>query len=93
MAPAVVLYSSSMLSNGLAKVAVEKFEQLFLVKKVNAEVVDLSLEENASRKAETFAASGIRQLPQLHVDGKFIGLWEAVEDLIDAEEIDSILLG
>ena len=51
--------------------------------------VDLSLEP--ARREDMFAASASRLLPQLHVDGKWLGDFDTLSQLQDDGELGALL--
>ncbi len=43
------------------------------------------------RRDEMVAASNTRVLPQLHVDGKYVGDFETLQEMEDAGELGALL--
>lgn len=72
MPKTVILYSSIASGFITTKKYTTMLENLFNAKKVPFEFVDISID--TQRQAEMFAISAVKTLPQVHVDGKYIGV-------------------
>lgn len=73
------------------KADISRVTQVLQAHGVQFEEVDLSLVPE--RRDEMTGVSGSRVLPQLHVDGKYLGDTEAVLELNDEGELVKLLRG
>lgn len=90
--PVVTLYATSCPATLKLKTDINRIKQLLVVKQINHEEVDLSYEPQ--RREQMLADSGgLRLIPQLHVDGKYIGTADEIQELEDWGELSAILAG
>jgi glutaredoxin-related protein len=87
----VVFYMTTTASTLKLKADISRVTQVLQAHGVAFEEVDLSLVPE--RREEMTAVSGSRVLPQLHVDGKYLGDTEAVLELNDEGELLKLLRG
>lgn len=86
----VVLYSTSCASTLKMKTDISRVKQLLHIKKVEYEEIDLATEPQ--RRLEMVAASdGVSSLPQLHLNNKYLGDWDTLQDMEDFGELDTAL--
>lgn len=72
------------------KTDISRVKQLLHIKKVDYEEIDLAMEP--SRRSEMLAASdGVSSLPQLHLNNKYLGDWDTLQDMEDFGELDTAL--
>jgi glutaredoxin-related protein len=87
----IVLFSTSTPTTLRCKTSIRRFNQLLNALGVSYEVCDLACEPE--RRLEMLAASGVSTLPQLHVNGAWVGDMTKVEELNDFGELLPILHG
>lgn len=86
----VVLYSTSCASTLKMKTDISRVKQLLQIKKVDYEEIDLAVEPR--RRSEMLLASdGVSSLPQLHLNNKYLGDWDTLQDMEDFGELDTAL--
>ena len=71
------------------KADIARLTQLLQAHGAAYEEVDLSL--TPERRDEMTAVSGTKLLPQLHVDGKYLGDADAIQELNDEGELVKLL--
>eukprot|EP00824_Muranothrix_gubernata_P015837 TRINITY_DN33097_c0_g1_i1.p1 TRINITY_DN33097_c0_g1~~TRINITY_DN33097_c0_g1_i1.p1 ORF type:complete len:110 (-),score=30.82 TRINITY_DN33097_c0_g1_i1:111-401(-) len=84
------LYTSSYASTIKVEQDCRRAESLLDAKKIVYEKINLAVEPN--RKDEMKAMSGLATLPQVFVDNRFVGGWDKLQELEDAEELDKIFM-
>ncbi|WP_189829049.1 glutaredoxin [Streptomyces subrutilus] len=82
----VVIYTSS--ATGLLKVKKDQTSLKFLLDKKKVPYTEEDVASNISARAEMKAGSGKTDLPQLFVDGRFIGTYDEVVDLEEVGELN-----
>ncbi|KAL6771805.1 hypothetical protein ACKKBG_A27870 [Auxenochlorella protothecoides x Auxenochlorella symbiontica] len=88
----VVLYSTTSAATLKVKTDITKIRHILDAKKVPYEEVDLA--STPERRASMLAGSeGLLALPQLHVDGRLVGVADSVQELEDWGELDALLRG
>jgi len=55
------------------------------------QIVFVDLDENAAQKTDMVKSSGSRVLPQMHVNGKFLGLYSDIQDMEDTGALNGVL--
>ncbi|KAL6041781.1 Glutaredoxin [Balamuthia mandrillaris] len=86
----VELYSTSATSLLKTKKAIQSIRYLLDAKRINFEEYDVSMD--AMRREEMQDKSGDSALPQLFINGKYVGGWEEVEMLNEQGTLDELLL-
>ncbi|KAL3161337.1 hypothetical protein ABBQ32_010235 [Trebouxia sp. C0010 RCD-2024] len=72
------------------KTDISRVKQLLQIKKVEYEEIDLAVEPR--RRSEMLVASdGVSSLPQLHLNNKYLGDWDTLQDMEDFGELDTAL--
>eukprot|EP00891_Asterochloris_glomerata_P008694 jgi/Astpho2/8694/Aster-x0818 len=90
MAPRIVLFSTSSAHTLKIKADISRLKHILDVKKIQYEEVDLAMDP--LRREEMVAGSdGSRMLPQLHVNGKFVGDCDKIQELEDFGELSAVL--
>jgi glutaredoxin len=90
----VVLWFSSCATTLKGRTDVTKIKHILDAKKTEYEEVDLSDPRRRHRRLEMLGASeGEPTLPQLHVNGRYIGTADDVQEFEDWAELDSLLAG
>ena len=89
--PAVVFYMTTTASTLKLKTEISRVTQILGANGVAYEEVDLSLQPG--RREEMVGASGVRLLPQLHCAGRYLGDFDALQELEDAGELGPLLRG
>jgi glutaredoxin len=87
----IVVYTSTTHHTHTQEANLRRVMHILDNKEQKYEIVFVDLEENASRKAEMLQASGTIALPQVHVNKKFLGTYEEIQDLEDLGQFDSLL--
>ncbi|GMH42921.1 hypothetical protein BSKO_10843 [Bryopsis sp. KO-2023] len=87
----IVLYSTSVPLTLKLKNDIDSIKFLLEVRKLDFEEVDLAVD--TERKEEMMGISGIKTLPQLMVNGKFVGDAQAIQELQDFNELTPVLTG
>ena len=88
----VVLYATSIATTLKVRSDISRLRQLLESLQVAHEEVDLTL--TPERRTEMLAASdGVTALPQLHVNGKFVGSTDALLELHDHGDLLPLLRG
>lgn len=86
----IVMYGTSIATTLKVRSDVQRMKQILDCMGVKYEEVDLSL--NSERRATMLADSpGITQLPQLHVNGKYVGTTDEIMDMNDFGELMPVL--
>jgi glutaredoxin/Ca2+-binding EF-hand superfamily protein len=88
----VVLYTSTTHSTHFTEANERRLLAMLDAKGVTEyEVVFLDLDENADRKQEMHRSNPSNRLPQLHINGVFLGYYSDLQDLEDRGELDEVL--
>jgi len=87
--PGVVLYFASVRGCARAASAERRLRTLLAAKGVAFREIDVS--EEAGGRAAMRAASGTAVTPQLHAGGRFVGLFERVQELEDEGALSGVL--
>ena len=87
--PGVVLYFASVRGCARAASAERRLRTLLAAKGVAFREVDVA--EEAGGRAAMRAASGTAVTPQLHAGGRFVGLFERVQELEDEGTLSGVL--
>jgi len=92
MEPSVVLYVSSMAATTRMKYRQERMR--FILQAKNIAYTEVDVAQDPYGKQEMLAASGgVKDLPQLHSNGVYIGDYDAVQELVDFQELEMVLEG
>ena len=63
----------------------------FLLDKKGVKYLEYDVGTNQAKKEEAFGKSGVRTLPQLFIDGKYVGDYEAAQTLEETGELNDLL--
>jgi len=63
----------------------------FLLDKKGVKYLEYDVGTNEAKKNEAFGKSGVRTLPQLFIDGKYVGDYEAAQMLEETGELNDLL--
>ncbi|CAL5228833.1 g12036 [Coccomyxa viridis] len=86
----VVLYMTSTPTTLKLKHDIRRVQELLAAKNIPHEEVDLA--EEPSRRADMMLHSnGLRSLPQLHVNDKYVGDAHTVQELEDFGELEDVV--
>ncbi|CAG9463557.1 unnamed protein product [Pedinophyceae sp. YPF-701] len=94
--PKIIVYTTSLPTTHKIRADVERLGALLaaLALKIGIEYETVDLTQTPHRRSEMLLASdGNSVLPQLHVDGKFVGSCDDVQEMEDFGELRPILLG
>eukprot|EP01012_Entosiphon_sulcatum_P053055 TRINITY_DN72961_c0_g1_i1.p3 TRINITY_DN72961_c0_g1~~TRINITY_DN72961_c0_g1_i1.p3 ORF type:complete len:197 (+),score=69.87 TRINITY_DN72961_c0_g1_i1:25-591(+) len=84
----IIVYTSNMTGNDSVRRDTLRMRQVLDARKIKYEVRDVTYEGMDAERAAMRERAKTPKLPQLHVDGVFKGLWDAVEE---ANECGTIL--
>jgi len=85
----VEFYTTS--ATGFLKTKKDIQSMRFLLEAKKIQYTEYDVASDAEKLAAMREASGVKILPQLFVNGKFVGTWDVVEDLEETEKLDDIL--
>lgn len=88
----IVFFSTSCPSTLKVRSDIERIEQILAAKRIEYETVDLNMEPWRRREILVYQ-DGVVQLPQLRVNGLYIGSGDAVQEMEDFGELDDVLRG
>jgi len=87
--PGIRLYTSSVTPSPKARKETLRMRHLLEAKRIPYEEVDVAEDPAARRRLYASASSaGPTQLPQLHAEEEYIGVYEEVQELEDFAELD-----
>ncbi|KAL4422326.1 hypothetical protein ABPG75_008523 [Micractinium tetrahymenae] len=88
----VVLFSTSCAPTAKGKSDINRIKCLLDAKRVQYDEIDLAMEPQR-REAMLAGSDGLRSIPQLHVNGRYIGGAEELQEFEDWGELDDLLQG
>eukprot|EP00244_Chara_vulgaris_P014455 TRINITY_DN9054_c0_g1_i1.p1 TRINITY_DN9054_c0_g1~~TRINITY_DN9054_c0_g1_i1.p1 ORF type:complete len:144 (-),score=19.17 TRINITY_DN9054_c0_g1_i1:193-624(-) len=88
--PRIVFYSTSTPTTPKLKTDVAHVRTLLETKGLSYEEVDLAVDSH--RKDDMIRASGKRLLPQVHINGKFLGDADKLQEIEDGNELEKTIL-
>lgn len=86
----VVLYTTSVSSSAKVKSDISRVKAMLDSKNVRYVEVDIATSVD-KREAMLAASNGERQLPQIHVDGKFAAAGDHIQELEDFGDLNALL--
>ncbi|GAX85563.1 hypothetical protein CEUSTIGMA_g13797.t1 [Chlamydomonas eustigma] len=88
--PLVVLYTTSVATSPNIRSATARIKLILDANGVKYDEVDLILQQER-RDDMLKASNGVKILPQLHINGRYIGSVDTVQELQDSQELASLL--
>ncbi|KDD72205.1 hypothetical protein H632_c3702p0, partial [Helicosporidium sp. ATCC 50920] len=89
---AVCFYTTTSATTAKARKDITKIRHILDVKRVQYEEVDLT--DRPERRMQMLEGSyGISVLPQVHVNGKLVGLADGIQEMEDFGELTDVLKG
>jgi len=92
VSPKIVLFTTSCPSTHKVRSDIERILQLLHAKRIEYEEIDLNMYPERRREMLAFG-DGVTQLPQLRVNGVYVGDGNTVQEMEDFGELDDVLQG